>query len=296
MRAQRLGLGTAQLGMDYGVSNSSGQTSRAESVRILELAGKSGMRFIDTAPSYGTSESLLGECLPPAHSFQIITKINALRKPVLTARDAEAIEKNVLSSLQRLRQTSVYGILFHCCADMQARGIDAVWKSLSRLKADGAVKKLGVSVYGTDEIGSLPERFAPDLVQLPLSVFDQRIPRSGVLQKLKKQGVEIHARSIFLQGVLLMNPEDLPSPLSGFGRSLNTYYEALAHHRTSRLEGALHYALSIPELDAIICGVNSADQLSAILRAAEKSQPAIPYEQFAFDEPSLLNPVNWSRR
>ena len=169
----KLGLGTVQFGLPYGISNKTGQVALDEIGKILQLAATSGMQIVDTAAGYGDSENVLGRSLAPAHDFLIVTKTLPLRAEKVRREDVAKAEAVFEDSLRQLGQSSVYGLLVHHSADLLNPGGDRLYAALRRWKEEGRVKKIGVSVYAREEVDRLFDRYAFDLVQLPLNVFDQ---------------------------------------------------------------------------------------------------------------------------
>jgi aryl-alcohol dehydrogenase-like predicted oxidoreductase len=162
------------------------------------------------------------------------------------------------------------------------------------LQHEGRVEKIGVSVYTGDDIDRILERFEPSLVQLPISIVDQRLLQSAHLAKLKKRGVEIHARSVFLQGLLLMNREDRPAYFRQFDRELASYNRFLDTNAITPLEAALSFVREVEEIDVALVGVTSRAQLEACLTALRAARPAkADFSRVACNNERLLNPASW---
>lgn len=288
----RLGLGTVQFGTDYGVSNPGGKTSPADATAILAEAAQAGVEVIDTAPLYESSETVLGELLPAGHRFRIVTKT-----PGFPGRAVPpgAVEASFASSLERMRQNSLYGLLVHHADDLLGPDGDALYRALAAIKDSGSVRKIGASVYDARQLDALLERYPLDLVQAPLNVFDQRLLRSGHLKRLKDKGVEVHARSVFLQGLLLMAPEAVPPRLDRARGPLAAYRGHLAQVGLSPLEACLAWAFAQDEVDTVLCGVNTPAHLREILDVVEKLPPVRDFDRFALTDESIVNPALWSR-
>lgn len=291
----KLGLGTVQFGTDYGISNKLGQTSADEVRKILEFAAGHGIRYLDTAPAYGTSEAVLGEHLSPSHQFRIVTKTSKITKSQITADDVQSVLDTFRRSLEQLKQTSVYGLLVHHPDDLLNDGGDRLMLELESLKAQGLVKKIGVSIYGQEEIDKLFKKYSLDLIQIPLNVFDQRLLRNGYLRSLKNQGIEIHVRSVFLQGILLMSEEELPPHLSGFIPYLRRYREVNEKLGISPLQAAIGFVDQLLEVDSILVGVNNLDQLVEIVTATDRIFNSKYLREFVIEDTSLINPSLWRK-
>lgn len=290
----QLGLGTAQFGMPYGISNRQGQTPHAELVAILALASNSGIRLLDTAALYGNSESALGAALAKKHPFRIVTKTPDFRALPDPAQGAAELKRTFEHSLSSLRHSSVYGLLVHSASDLFRPGGDAIWREMEGLRRQGLVEKIGVSVYGGNQIDQILGAFAPDIVQLPVNVFDQRLVDSGHLAHLKSIGVEVHIRSIFLQGLLLMAQDQIPRYFDRFKSHVTGYFDLLASAQIGKIEAALSYALSLPFTDVVLVGVACAEQLEEILRFVNsRTAQKIDFARFANNDPDLVDPSRW---
>jgi len=291
--AVKLGLGSAQFGLDYGVSNREGMTSEDEVRRILGLASGRGVKVIDTARAYGRSQEVLGRCLPPAHGFDIVTKIAPMRTASISRDQLAGLAAQFEQSLTMLRQERVYGLLAHHAGDVLAEGGEGVVDALRALQARGLVNKIGVSVYDARELDCVLARWTPDIVQLPLSVLDQRLIASGHVAQIARLGVEIHVRSVFLQGLLLMAPQAIPAPLQGAARGVAEFQAFAAAGGCSPAGAALQFAAALPGVRAVLAGVNNAAQLEELLDYGSCAADTFAMARFALTDEALLNPARW---
>lgn len=288
----RLGLGTVQFGLDYGISNSAGQVSAEEVSRILTLAAESGMRVLDTAAAYGTSEEVLGQWLPSDHAFDLVTKTLPLGGEPVTPQSVTLVIETFHRSLVRLKQPRVYGLMVHHAQDLLAEGGEVLWESLQSLKEQGFVSKIGASVYSSGQIDRLLA-LPLDLIQLPLNVLDQRLVKSGQLAALKARGVEIHIRSAFLQGLLLMPLDQLPAQFASIRGHLQTYHAAMAAHGLSPAGSALACVRALAEVCEVIVGVTSRKQLEELIEASSQDASEVDFAPFAWMDENLLDPSRW---
>jgi aryl-alcohol dehydrogenase-like predicted oxidoreductase len=282
----KLGLGTVQFGLAYGVTNARGQVPRADVAAILEAALAAGVDLFDTAAAYGESETVLGELLPRAAPLRLVSKIPAIDAASIGETEIAACRDSVRRSLRRLHRQQLYGLLLHRADDLLKPGGAQLLALLRELKQAGLVAKIGVSA---DEIGAM---FTPDLLQVPVSVMDQRLLRDGTLARLRAEGCEIHARSVFLQGVLLADPTALPAHFAPWRDRLRRLAE-LADR--SRLSLCLAFVLARPEIDGVVVGVTSLAELRQILAAATEAEAPLPagLDTLAVDDPQLVNPALW---
>ncbi len=292
----KLGLGTVQFGMDYGISDQNSKTPLSEIKAILQVAQENGISVIDTAQSYGDSEHVLGEVLANQNSFRIITKTPVYKKKRISSIEAKNIKNTFYDSLKKLRQSRIAGLLIHNADDLLTEGGDILFYAMQELKEDKLVEKIGASVYSGEQIDSLLERYIFDLIQVPINVLDQRLVHSGHLMKLKKHGIEIHARSVFLQGLLIMEPISLPLFFDPIRPFLYRYWQFLLSQTLTPIEGAIGFVKQIPEIDCIIIGVNNLEQLKINLNSFAKLYNDSLFKNlkaFSLNDPKYLNPSLW---
>ncbi len=296
---QKIGLGTVQFGREYGIANRRGMASRGELAAILRLASEAGVRVLDTAPGYGESESLLGELLPKRTAFRLVTK-TPVGEPIESAEDAaRVVADGMRDSLKRLRVQSVYGLLEHRPERLLGEHGDAVFAAMAALRSDGTVQRVGVSVYSQEQLDAIVARHAIDLVQLPVSVFDQRLLRSGHLSALRRAGVEVHARSVLLQGVVGMAPDALPDFLARMNSPLRRLAELADQNRLTPVAAAIAFVHNLPEVDVVLCGVEDQVQLREILHASQQGideKMKAGFEDLAVYDPALIDPSRWPER
>lgn len=289
-RRARIGLGTAQWGMDYGVANRDGRTLPEEVASILTAVRAAGLHVLDTAALYGEAELVLGE--QDLYGLQVVTKTPRYARAPITADDADNLKATLDRSLARLRLPAVYGLLAHHADDLLAPGGERLIDALRDLRDWGKVARIGVSVYDGAQIAALLERFTPDLVQLPLNVFDQRLILDGSLARLAALGVEVHVRSVFLQGLLLMPPDSAPAYFDPWREQLRAWHAVCAARKVQPQQAALAFACDLPEVSCCVIGVQNLTQLEQALAGLD-SVPVFDAVPFACSDPALLNPVNW---
>ena len=282
----KLALGTAQFGMSYGIANTSGQVSRDEAKAILKLASVNGIDTIDTAIAYGESEACLGDV--GIGNFRVVTKLPALPEGVTNIE--EWIEGQVEASLKKLRIDSLYGLLLHRSVQF---GIPDVRTALERLKQGGKVQKIGVSIYSPDDLEVIPVVGALDIVQAPLNLVDRRLVASGWLRRLTDCGIEVHTRSVFLQGLLVMPSASIPEKFSPWSSVWEAWHEWLSGKGISAVQACLGFALSYPEVDRVVVGVETLAQLSQLISAA-RSPLGIDFLDISNTDERLINPSLWS--
>lgn len=295
-----LGLGTVQFGLDYGVTNSKGKVAADAVTAILDHATASGIRLLDTAFLYGDSETVIGKSGRQS-DFEIVTKTDRVAGSSNPAAAADRVERGFDQSLARLACGEVYGLLVHDANDLLGPNADAVWRRLSDLRDSGRARKIGVSVYDGREIDMILDRFDIDLVQLPFSALDRRLVDGGQLAALAARNVEVHARSIFLQGLLLEPPEKLPpshAPLRPVVAEMRRHFTDAG---LTVMEGLIASALYCQEIGRVIVGTTSLRDLEEITAATLRvgRRGGVPGEalqagRWSVTDRRLLNPAMWN--
>jgi aryl-alcohol dehydrogenase-like predicted oxidoreductase len=289
----KLGLGTVQFGIDYGVSNKLGQTTSEEVNKILEFAATQNISYLDTAPAYGDSEIVLGHNLTSPHSFRLVTKTNKIDKPNISDEDVKLTLNTFKLSLKRLKQSSVYGLLVHHPDDLLGKGGDRLMAGLESLKEQGLVTKIGISVYNRKQIDMLLDRYSISLLQIPMNVFDQRFIENSYLQEIKSKNIEIHARSVFLQGLLFMTEKDVPNYISEIIPHLQKYHQANKRNGVSSLQAAVGFVNTVQEVDTLLVGINTLEQLKEIVSAIDYKADLTYLQELAVQDERLVNPALW---
>jgi aryl-alcohol dehydrogenase-like predicted oxidoreductase len=277
----KLALGTVQFGLDYGITNHGGQVAIDEVKDILDYAKTNNIDTLDTAARYGNSEQVLGEV--GVNSYRIITKTTPLKNGV------DRVIKDFHQSLDNLNIGQVDGLLIHNIDDVKDKRFGDLFHKLNELKEKGLINKIGFSTYTPDQVDFLLENFDFDLIQVPFNVFDMRLIDGGQLKKIKDNNIEIHARSVFLQGVLL-DFDNLPDYFLTWRRQFSEYREMVDSSGLSLLEYALNFVLNTQEIDKILVGVDSKKQLIEITQAV-KSLDSL--ESHSISDINLLNPSLW---
>lgn len=273
----KLGLGTVQFGQAYGVSNTRGQVPPAEIAAILKRAAGAGIGLLDTAANYGTAETVLASL--DTAPFRIVTKTINLKNGL------DAVIARARHSAETLTADT---LLVHAAANLEEENF---WPALQHLKSEGVFRKIGISAYVADDPVALAARFQPDVMQLPFSLLDQRLLADGTLARLKDMGIEIHARSLFLQGLLFL--ETLPEKLQAAAPHLKTIKANIAHAGSTPLAAALGFVLSRPEIAYGVVGVTNMVELEEILTAANSPLPDLDWAALALSDEMVLTPSLW---
>ncbi|HEX4104841.1 MAG TPA: aldo/keto reductase [Rhizomicrobium sp.] len=277
---EKLGLGTVQFGQAYGVSNPRGQVPKEEAAVILHRAAKAGIRLLDTAANYGEAESVLAEL--DTSSFRVVTK---------TINLGHGLDQVIARARRSAQALKADTLLVHAASDLKGAEGEALWGALRGLKDEGVFRRIGISAYVADDPAALAERFLPDAMQLPFSLLDQRLLTDGTLARLNALGVEVHARSLFLQGLLFL--EELPPKLRHAASHLARVRKTLAKADITPLAAALGFVLAQPEIAFGLVGVTSSKELNEIIAAAKQPLPSMDWASFALKDELVLTPSLW---
>ena len=281
-------LGTVQFGLPYGATNASGQVGEEEVRRILSSAAASGIQLLDTAQAYGDAETALGQCWPPARPKRLISKLSPDASP-------ENWENKFQRSLERLKVPSLDAFLLHRSSALLGSDGEQLIDWLDSLRSRGFVSRIGVSVYEASDLDGLPlDRL--QLIQLPLSMYDQRLLQDGTVSNLKSRGIAIHARSIFLQGLILQAPESWPAFLSlEFREHHAKCLQFFQQQGLTMLDAAIQFVRECQELEAALVGVLTQVELKQILQIWKKewSDFSKPIEHWSWGNKTDLDPRCW---
>jgi aryl-alcohol dehydrogenase-like predicted oxidoreductase/GNAT superfamily N-acetyltransferase len=287
---RRLAVGTVQFGISYGIANQSGQVTLAEGAAILQRARRAGVDTLDTASAYGDSEARLG--LIGVGTWRVVSKIPPVADLCSAREVSEWVTRVAEESLQRLGVPWFYGLLLHRPSDLLGVYGEAIISTLQALKTRGFVQKVGLSIYDPEELPALLSRLDVDLIQAPYSVVDRRLHTSGWLRRLKDLGVEVHACSAFLQGLLLMPSAKRPTKFDRWRPLWERWDQWLKQSQLSPLQACLGAALANPLIDRVVVGVDNSIQLDEILSAAQRGVIEPPHELMC-DDVDFVNPARW---
>ena len=280
--SNKIALGSVQFGMDYGISNSEGRTSEIEVQKILDIASENGIKFIDTAQAYGDAESIIGR--HHKNRFKIITKLDANKLNSYSVADL------IRQSKDKLCVKTIYGVLFHSAQN--ALKNPSAYKELIKIRDTGIVQKIGYSIYKTEELNQLIDKYGkPDLVQIPFSHLDRRFEEIAL--QLHSSGVEVHSRSTFLQGLYFINYADLTSffnPIKDYLFKLQESFENIAQLAYF----LLNYVISKSFIDKVIIGVNNSEQLFNNLKEITTKLPEFQFDISHVPE-DILIPYKWPK-
>lgn len=282
----KLGLGSAQFALEQ--ASLRGRPPQAEVRDILDIAARTGLAVFDVAGWSPQVENVLGDIMPRPNPFKIsISTVRADRGP-------DFVEAEARATLRRLGVEQADAILVPSATDLFGPHGLALWDRLKALKDQGLTKKIGVSVFASDDPLGVARRFRPDIIQAPASLLDQRLLIDGTLAALTGIGIEVHLRSIFLSGLLFLPADRAPNHLKEAASRISRARRLIAEGRSDPLQAALGFALSRPEAAAVLVGVTTAAELNAVIAAASSPPPDLDWDDMAINDPVALDPRAWA--
>lgn len=260
-------LGTAQFGDAYGVLNQTGALSDDELRSIAQLALDRGIRVLDTSPFYGSAEARIQGVVAPLGELSVVTKF------ALPDGDQTGVPTSLVSDrAERLHPARLAGLLFHRVDDLRDPRVHEAWAVLTQAHAAGLVGKIGASIYSSDDLeAALTTLPGINLLQLPGSVVDRRLLAHPLLERFHNEGGTIHVRSAYLQGLLLSEPDKLPSQFRALALTLNALRAAAREQNMSVASLLLGYLKHHPMVDGVVVGALSKAELQETLDAWERA-------------------------
>ncbi|MCR5265682.1 MAG: aldo/keto reductase, partial [Cyanobacteria bacterium RUI128] len=259
-----------------------GQVSSDEVGKILDYAAKVGIDTLDTASLYGNSEEVLGKF--NLERFKVVTKTVKVDKTLGRDENLNNFRDAFYKSQKNLGYIKLHGLMFHESTDLLGQNGYELWDLVNDFKEKEYVDKIGVSVYSPETLIEIIDKFDIDIVQLPLNILDQRFVY--LMKELKEKGIEIHTRSTFLQGLLLMKDYEI-----------NSYFDEikplLKEIPEPKLAQALHFVDKIKEVDKIIVGTTCLNDLTGIVNAIESDIETIDYTKYKVTDERFILPQNW---
>lgn len=284
----RIALGTVQFGMKYGISNQHGIVQSKQINSIINIADILGIDTLDTAINYQDSEKNLGR--NKISKFKIITKVPALPNHVQNVHEWYSTQVNL--SIERLNVKKIYGLLLHRAEDLLGDNGTLIFNALIELKKTGLVDKIGISINSFYVANEIIKKYKLDLIQLPFNIIDHRLIKSGMLQRIKDKDYEIHTRSAFLQGLLLMDEAERPAKFLKWDSIWKELSNWKSKNSINVLQAAIQFPLSFPEIDKVIVGVQNSDQLIEIFNLAN-NKLIEKFPNIQCDDEDLINPSRW---
>lgn len=288
-------LGTAQLGMDYGVANPHGKPDDGMAMSIVNTAWQGGVREFDTAIGYGESEVILGRIFK---ELDVTDQVLVNSKPDHTwdGKDIGVVDHNIDTSLDRLGVPHLHTLLLHR-ESLLDQWEPTLGNQLARIKSDGRIKNIGISVYSPEAAIRAVSLDEIDVVQIPTNFLDRRFEQAGVAKKAAEKGKLIQIRSIFLQGLIFLTPKSLPAQMKFAANEVEKVASMMAELKLSPLETAMGYIRQAWPDSAVLFGAETVEQVQDNLAAFSANIPdnlsAEVQDRFPAVSEKILNPALW---
>ena len=281
-------LGSANYEQAYGVKRNI--IKKYEIRKLFKFAFRNKIKTIDTSPLYNKSEKIIGSL--NNNRFKIISKIPKTPRNIKKKNIKKWLKHNAKDSLKNLKIKKFDCLLLHNADILLSKNGDEIYKSLKNMKEISMTRKIGISIYDFNQLNKILKRFKFDLIQAPLNILDQRLIQTGWLKELKKRKIEVHARSIFLQGILLLKHNQLPKKLIKLSKKLMVWENWLKKNKFNSLQVCLSFVLNQRQLDGIVVGYNNTNQLNQILKLKQiKNNFSLP--NLNIKDKKLIDPREW---
>lgn len=282
MNINKIIIGVTQFGMPYGIMNKSKNDRKKKLKQILNFSKKKNIKALYTSKYYGNSNKLLG--FENLHHFKIFTKFKSEdllnKKFILELNEVKNILKKdppilMLDGFEKLspkKALKIYDILLY-------------------LKKNKKIDRFGYSIYLFKDLKKICKNFKPDILQCPYSIIDRRLEKKSLLKYLKFNKIEVHVRSIFLQGLLVVDPLKLPKKFLKWKKIFQKFSKSMSDHQVSNLSGCLNFVQNNKYIDQILIGVDNIKQLKEISNV--KTNKKIKYPNIFSKNEKLINPSKW---
>ena len=280
MKINNLIIGTANFNSKYGFKKH--LYSKSELNEIFNILEKNKINSFDTAQSYGSSEEILGN----KKKINIFTKLN-LPNVKINKFDLE-VNKLINKSLKNLKRKKLEGILIHN-SDFFIKNKNyqsKVLNILKKLRKRKIIKKIGFSIYTPNELKEIVKIFIPNFFQIPINVLDQRFINGNIINKISKHKIEIHARSIFLQGKILKRNK-FHSPL--VNKKVNDFHSWCSENKVTKIGACINFIRNYKFINKIIVGIDNKSQLKTIIKEMRKKKYFVP-NKFKMNKFNLIDP------
>lgn len=293
-------MGTVQFGMDYGIMNKK-KPLKEDSIKCLDYATQNGIYAIDTAAAYGDAECIVGEFIHkrtiPRDKLFICSKMPPNSLDGCDPKDYQAaVLNNITRSLKRLRLDHLDAYLFHSSRyAFSPTMLEALYEAQRR----GYAGKVGVSIYEVEEARACADSPYARFIQAPYSILDHRMKKSGLLDRISHSDCQLHTRSAFLQGLVLMEEEMVPGYLTRARPLIRKITDICATAKISRVDLALAYVRREKSISHLVFGVHTMEQLQEVIASFERkiSDDVLLYADAEFADVSeyIVLPSLWDR-
>lgn len=282
----KISIGTANFGMTYGVKDNA-MLSSSIVKKILDEANNNNIKLIDTAYSYGKCLDILGQnCV---QEFKINSKIYIENDKF---EFKSSIHNKLKFTLDKLKIKKLDSLMVHNPECFEGENSIEIYRVLNNIKKEGLCDKIGISMHSSDYNKSLLDKFKFDIVQIPFNILDKKLVTTDFLSFLKKKKIDVHVRSIFLQGLLLMDTDKLPSQFDKYKKYFKKIDRYCVENKISKVQCCIDGVLRYKDIDGIVIGINSVSNLLEIISILN-SKKKLPPLDIICDHENLINPSMW---
>lgn len=304
-KISKITLGTAQLGMKYGIANVNQKPDFESSMKILNYSWENGINSFDTAPTYGNSEEIIGSFISSKikksnENLFVVSKLPAIKKKANLTFDNLYIyiKKQILNSLNSLKLDKIPVYLLHHGPDIYLKN-GLVINCLSQLKNEGFIDRFGISVYNPDEVETALKFKEFNVIQVPMNVFDHRLIKTRLLEKFKKKNYIVFVRSIYLQGLFFIPPKILPKYLKIAKEPLTKLHNLAKEYQVDIARLAFLFIRDLPGVTSLVVGAEKIEQIANNIKLLDEKflpQEIIQrvFEEFSELPDKLINPSMWN--
>jgi len=281
-------LGSANFNQTYGVKKNI--IKKREIKKLFSLASRNKIKTIDTSPLYDQSEKIIGSL--NNNRFKIISKIPKIPLNIKRKNISKWIKTKTMASLNNLKIKKFECLLLHNSDSLLKKNGDEIYRGIKKMKKKKLTNKIGISIYDYNKLEKILKKFKFDLIQAPFNVLDRRLAEAGWLKKLKNKNIEVHARSVFLQGILLSKRNQLPKKLKKLNKSWKIWENWLKESKLKPLQVCLSFVFNQHQLDGVIIGYNNNNQLKQTLKLKHKEKNFL-IPDLNIKNKKLIDPRKW---
>ena len=253
-------IGSANVNKRYGLINN--KININEFKKLLNFAVIKGINTVDTSPQYSNSEKVIGSL---KKNFKIVTKITRIPSKIKKIEIEKWITNQFLQSCKNLRLNKVYGLLLQNAETLLSKNSKFVFRALLNLKKKNKLQKIGISVYNFKTLEKIINKYHIDFVQVPYNIFDRRIENVRLIKQIKKKGIEIHVRSIFLQGLLTKRNIRIPKKQLSLKKGLESWKKWLKLNKLTSINACLNFVLRNKNVNKIVIGFNDLESFKQVI-------------------------------
>ena len=282
MQIKKIIIGVTQFGMPYGIMNKSNENRKKKLKEILKYARKKKIKFLYTSKYYGDSNKILNS--ENLNYFNIFTKF----------KSEDLLDEKFVLEFNKIKKNFKKKnliLILDGFEKLNFKKASKVYEILLNLKSKNSINKLGYSIYFFKNLKKICKNFKPNILQCPYSIIDRRIEHKKLPQYLKFNNIELHVRSIFLQGLLTNDPSRLPKKFLKWKKNFLIFKTSMSQQKITNLNGCLNFVQNNKYIKKILIGIDNLDQLKEIINI--KSNKKIKFPNIFVRNKKLIDPSEW---